>query len=216
MAFRRKNEPELDQLDDDALVEYIVSAREADETGEFVKATGILVYRRYEVMLSYTLKVIDGRHDAEDVVGQAIAHAIAPSFRGGSAGEFFSRLWTILDRRIADFHRKQGRTPKHSSLDQYDAERPDPYDVTPSRDGDFVDGLAIRSVWELAVSELSERNLEIVVLRAQGYSAKEVIARMRRDGFDGADELTVANVNQVFSRFMKDSREPLTGDSGTT
>ena len=216
MAFRPKNESELDQLDDDDLVEYIVAARGAGETEEFVRATGILVYRRYEVMIAYTMKddKINSIQDAEDIVGQAIANAIAPSFEGGSAGEFFSRLWTILDRRIVDFHRKRMRTPDASSLDAYDGDKPDPYEVTPSGGGDFVNGVWIRDGWGRAIAGLSERNLEIVRLRAQGYSAKEVIERMREDGIDGAAELTVENVNQVYSRFRKDSRESLTGETG--
>ena len=221
MAFRPKNESELDQLDDDDLVEYIVAARGAGETAEFVRATGVLVYRRYEVMIAYTMKPgadgkkkVDRIEDAEDIVGQAIASAIAPSFEGGSAGEFFSRLWTILDRRIVDFYRKKERTPNASSLDAYDADKPDPYDVTPSRDGDFVNGVWIRDGWGRAIAGLSERNLEIVRLRAQGYSAKEVIEQMREDGIDGAAELTVENVNQVYSRFRKVSRESLTGETG--
>ena len=217
MAFRPKNEQELDQLDDDSLVEYVIAAREAEETAEFIKATGILVYRRYEVMLAYTMKQgkeIQNVSDAEDIVGQAIASAIKPSFEGGSAGEFFSRLWTILDRRIIDFKRKRGRAPKISSLDDcdYDSDRPNPYDVTPAGGGDFVDGLVAREGWGAAISGLSERDLEIVRLRARGYRAKEVIELMRDNGFDGAEDLTVANVNQVYSRFKRDNRDHLTGE----
>lgn len=216
MTFRPKNELELDQLDDDALVEYVVAAREAGSEEEFIKATGILVYRRYEAMLGYTMKSdkITSIHDAEDIVGQAIAHALRPSFEGGSAGEFFGRVWTILDRRIIDFHRKAGRTPPADSLDAYDADRPDPYDVTPGKGGDFVDGFVIREEWGRAVAKLSPRDLEIVRLRARGFEAKEVIERMQADGFDGADDLTVDNVNQIYSRFKRANREPLTGDTG--
>jgi DNA-directed RNA polymerase specialized sigma24 family protein len=216
LTFRPKNESELDQLDDDDLVNYVVSAREAGETDEFVRATGILVFRRYEAMLGYTMKheKITRIVDAEDIVGQAIAHAINPTFSGGSAGEFFSRVWTILDRRIIDFLRKQGRSPQTSSLDSYDDGKPDPYVVTPAGGGDFVDGFVLREEWGKVIADMSPRNVEIVRLRAQGYSAKEVIELMQNDGIDGADELTVANVNQVYSRFKRDSRDSLAGDSG--
>jgi hypothetical protein len=77
-----------------------------------------------------------------------------------------------------------------------------------------VDGFVLREEWGKVIAEMSPRNVEIVRLRAQGYSAKEVIELMQNDGIDGADELTVANVNQVYSRFKRDSRDSLAGDSG--
>lgn len=102
--FRPRNEHELDQLDDEALLAYYAAARELGHPSAG-RALGVLVFRYFpDVHRRCRAKVPPA--DAEDVAQEAVVSAIRSKLDGKSVGEFRNWLNRITGRRIADYTRK--------------------------------------------------------------------------------------------------------------
>lgn len=210
MTFRPKNDLELDQLDDDDLVEYVVAARRAGETGTYRDAVAILVYRREGQFYGIARSKVPTDADANDIVYEALLGIIKGSFDGERTDQFFAWAFRILRNKIADFHRKS--RPKTVSLDDLGKNDLKGYELVGSEDGDFTEMVDLIVLWEDALARESERDARIVELRKDGSPAKEVIEILIEEGVDGAGEVTVANVNTIFSRFKKKNRPIFEGD----
>ena len=101
----RLNENELDRLDSDALIAYIREAHDAGKPDCARTALGVLVYRHFDdVVRRVRIKIPTS--DVEDVAMNAVTSAFKSAFDGTAVGQFVSWLNTIVDRRIADYHRK--------------------------------------------------------------------------------------------------------------
>ena len=196
--FRERPENELHGLSDDDLIDYIRRARDSGAARAVRLALSILVYGHWDRLVARALLKIP-RDEAEDVAALALEGAIRSAFDGESVGQFRSWLNTIVDRRVADYHRK----PRLETTRIPDRDADDEWGEEPAADfeGDTID--AARAI-ELALGELGEdhrRVVEIYVLT--GGSAREAAAAV-----EGMSE---ANVHQIGSRFRRRLRELLEG-----
>lgn len=210
MTFRPKNDLELDQLDDDALVAYVVAARRAGQAEAFQEAVAVLVYRRERQFFWIARSKVPTDGDAEDIVYEAFFGIIRGSFDGERTDQFFAWAFRILRNKIADFHRKARL--QTVSLDDLGRDDLNGYELVGSEDGDFTEVVDLMLLWEAALAGESERDARIVELRKDGSPAREVIEILIEEGVDGAGEVTVANVNTIFSRFKKKNRPIFEGD----
>jgi RNA polymerase sigma factor (sigma-70 family) len=210
LTFRPKNDLELDQLDDDDLVQYVVAAREAGDADAFRNGVAMLVYRRERQFFWIARKKVPTDSDADEIVYEAFLGIIRGSFDGERTDQFFAWAFRILRNKIADFHRRK-RLPS-VSLDEFGKGGANGYEMVGSEDGDFTEVVDLMVLWESALARESVRDARIIELRKDGSPAKEVIEILIEEGVDGAGEVTVANVNTIFSRFKKKNRPIFEGD----
>jgi RNA polymerase sigma factor (sigma-70 family) len=193
LKFRKKSEHQLSPLSDDDLVAYLVAARDVGQHGDVRLAAGMLVWRRYDVLLALVRLKVDDDRDVEDIVQQIVEDTMKAAFKGEHTGEFFSLMKTIQKRRVADFYDRKSRTPNQ---------------VGPNGDGTSpLDGLAgdddpiAGSIAEAALNQVldgySERNRTVITMKIDGYPARE-IAELIGNG------MSAANVDQIFSRFRRE------------
>lgn len=108
--FRPLTDVQLAALDDDAIIAHIRAARAAGDRAAATLAVRVLVFGYLGIVRArVALKV--PREDVELVAGTAFESAFKAAFRGESVGEFRSWLNTIVDRRVADYHRARERRP---------------------------------------------------------------------------------------------------------
>lgn len=195
MKFRAKSEHELSHLSDDDLVAYLVAARGAGQEGEVRTAAGILVWRRHQVLLALVRLKVDDDRDVEDIVQQILEDAIKAAFNGEHAGEFFSLMKTIQERRVADFYAKRNRIPKQAGSHE-DGTGP----LDDLADGeDLIAGSIAEAALDKVLDDYSERNRTVITMKMDGHPAREIADRL-------GDGLSAANVDQIFSRFRKEFR----------
>jgi RNA polymerase sigma factor (sigma-70 family) len=207
--FRELPEHRLNDLDDEALVDYLRAAREAGCHEAMKPAVAVLVYGYHETLRNRArLKLPDG--EVDDVVAETMASAVASFFGGSSVGEFKSWLHTILSRRIADFHEARKRSPKtaplpseHQGDDEVWGREPAvPFegDAQHARD-------CIRRAYEELDNDRHRRVIDLYLLGP--HSAAEATELVD----DGMSE---ANVHQIASRFQRRVKELLEGGSDTS
>lgn len=141
------------------------------------------------------------RDDAEDVAALVLEGAIRSAFDGESVGQFRSWLNTIVDRRVADYHRRPRLETTHIP------EGEDEWGEEPAIDfeGDTID--TTRAI-DAALAELSDDHRRVV----EAYVLRGGPARDAADEVGGMSE---ANVHQIGSRFRRRLRELLEGGDGT-
>jgi DNA-directed RNA polymerase specialized sigma24 family protein len=103
--LRPLNETELDRLDSDALIAHIREASDLGKPEDARRALAVLVFRHYDDMRR-RVSIRIPRADVEDVAMNAVTSAIKSAFDGTAVGQFINWLNRIVDRRIADYHRK--------------------------------------------------------------------------------------------------------------
>jgi len=199
--FRERPDRELERLSDEELIEYIVGARDAGRLDACNRAGAILVHGYWAIVVARArLKVPPA--DAEDVAGQAVVSAITTfAFAGASIGEFRGWLHTIVDRRIADYHRTRERRPPPERLPEAGGDDDAAWGVEPWEEGD-IDAIDVQSVVDQAFAELSETHQRVVELYGfDDLSAAGAAARI--------PDMTEANVHQIYTRFRARLRELL-------
>src|SRR3954447_13512597 len=85
--FRKLSDNELDELDDDALVAYLVAARDAGEPGEVKRAMAFLVYGRMDLVQTIVADRVPP-HAIERVASEAMIETMSAVFDGVSVGQF--------------------------------------------------------------------------------------------------------------------------------
>ena len=112
--FRPRRDDELNGWSDDDLIAHIRAARAAGDRKQARRALQILVFGHHpNITRRVSLKVPS--EDVELVAGAAFESAFTSAFDGRSVGEFHSWLQTIVARRIADYHRRDGLAGSSSS-----------------------------------------------------------------------------------------------------
>jgi len=211
LKFRAVSQNEQARLSDDDLVAYLRSAGDSGQDDEAATAAGILVSRRIDVLASIVRNRINsaGDEDVEDIVSTVMEHTIKARFDGKHAGQFFSLMLTILDRRIVDFIDRQGREPKiartfddgTSSLDLVvDGEDP-------------IGASALLVTLQGVLEKYSQRDRMVIEMRIDGIPSKEVAERVQTSGVEDGAEMSFQNVDQIYKRFRDRHREEL--DPGT-
>ena len=204
-SFRELREHDLQTLSDDRLIAYMREARAAARFDALKLALAVLVHGYWSTVLKRcSMKV--NENDVEDVAARALDSAIASAFDGSSTGEFVSWLHTIVDRRIADYHRSKEGKPLNVPLPTEHLEDEEVWGHEPAESfqGDAIDA---QRALETAYCELRAEHSQVIDLYVLGpYGAAEAAGRI--------DGMTEDNVHQIASRFQRRFRELL--ESGDT
>ena len=196
--LRVLTEPELERLDDDALLDYLRRAAAArhPSAGD---ALAIIVFGHWVNVERRVRMKIPAAH-VEDLTGDIVADAIGSAFAGESVGEFRSWLSTITQRAIADFYRRgPGRTPT----------------VALDDDKSAVQVAAPDERGTIEVSDAIERVMG--TMREEHRRVVDLVVFADRPASEAAEQIpgmSEANVHQVVSRFRRALRTELDGDTG--
>ncbi len=123
------------------------------------------------------------------------------SFEGEHVGQFVNYIRTVTSRRIADHTDREKKRLSTDPLGPFEGEDdlwgPEPNGTTGLPEDELLAKEAIESV----TSTRSVEHQRIIVLRRAGLPSKEIAERL--------PGVSVANIDQVFSRFGKDLRKML-------
>lgn len=194
--FEELPEHVLRTLDDEGLVGYMRSARQAGHPEAMKPAIGILVFGYWDTLVNRArMRLPEG--DAEDVAAEAATSAIASAFDGRSVGEFRSWLHTILSRRIADYHEARKRKPKTTELPGEHLGDDEVWGREPAVEFEG-DALFASECLDRAYDEIENDQHRLVIdLYVYGpRSARDTAAEAGRG-------MTETNVHQISSRFQK-------------
>jgi DNA-directed RNA polymerase specialized sigma24 family protein len=207
--FRHLSDLDLQGLSDDALIDHVRRARDAGEFDDAKLALSVLVFGHMDtVERRVRLKV--PTHNVEFVASSAMMSAITSAFNGQSVGEFHSWLHTIVDRRIADYHRR-------SRVDQvpFPSEHVGDASVWGQLPGvgDETGTVEVASIVEELLAELSSVHREVVELavfdqRSAADISAEVAARF------AGEKISADNVYKIAQRFRDSLRRRLESEDG--
>lgn len=211
-AFRQLDEARLAELDEAALIEYLLDARAAGDKDQADLALKIFAFGMEDALRGFVRSRLNSHGDAviEEVAERALEDAIQsiPTLRGSTREEARGFVFKIARFRIADFLRK-GRLST-TSID--DDDRPDsPHQQERLSVGDEWNVVDTTLVLDQLLAELREDHRAVVELFVlSGYSAREAadLVRSRVDGRFN-DSMSEQNVHQIASRFRKDLRARL-------
>lgn len=212
---RRLTESELALLGDDELVAQVAAAREAGDPVGAKMAAAQLAYG-FEPLIKARVACRVPLEDVDDVAQESLVSIVGASFGGKVLGEFRSFLLTVVDRRIADYHRERGRRPVQARLPGGEGE--DAWGEEPAVE-DASAPTAIRDAVERVLATRSHHHALMIrlygpdAIDGEDLAAAEVAEEVRRR-LDGR-EVSVANVQQVWHRFKIDLADELTsGEDG--
>ena len=201
---------------------YVVEARSEGEEGLYRGALGMLVFRWEGIFLnraerriapscreSGTLSVAE---EAAEIVLETFKDVIQGlgRFEGVAAGQFHKYAQTILDRRVADWFRARNGSPAFHSYDGSRTamgEESGLYEVVGDGGVDVESAVEIRILWDQALAAEKERDALVVLLKARGHTAAEVVELIEQQRLDGGEALTTDNVDTIYSRFRKKNRD---------
>ena len=207
--FRELPEHRLNDLDDEALVDYLRAAREAGCHEAMKPAVAVLVYGYYET-LRYRARLKLPDEEVDDVVAETMASAVTSFFAGSSVGEFKSWLHTILSRRIADFHEARKRSPKTAPLPSEHEGEDEVWGREPAVPFEG-DAQHARDCIHRAYEELeNDRHRRVIDIYLLGPHSAAEAAEIVGDG------MSEANVHQIASRFQRRVKELLEERSDTS
>ena len=205
-AFKEKGEHELAAMAEDRLIAYLLDARA--NGAPTALSVSILVYKlmsnvRRRVAMKVPAEAI------EEVAEAVLLSALTSDFDGSSVGEFRSWLSTIIQRRIADYHRSPKTDVRLVPLpDEHEGDD----EVWGARASVPFEGEAIDVERALARarSELNREHQEVVLLYVfEDLSAAEVAGRV--------DGVSQANVHKIAQRYRDRVSELLAdGDDTST
>ena len=190
---------------EDELIAYLLGARAAGNREATGLAVAMLVYGFMDnVQRRVAMKVPP--ESAEDVAKSVLLSALASPFDGGSVGEFRKWVGTIIQRRIADFHRDPRREMQTSPLPTEHQGDEDVWGGEPTVEfeGDTVD---VRRAIDQAYSELNPLHQQVVDLSIwEDLAAGDVAERL---------DVSPANVHKITQRFRDriDELFPRDGDT---
>ena len=192
-------------MSEDGLIAYLLAARAAGNRDATGLAVSMLVYGFMDnVQRRVAIKVPP--ESVEHVAKSVLLSALASPFDGGSVGEFRKWVGTIVQRRIADFHRDPRREIHTGPLPTEHQGDEDVWGEEPAVDfeGDTVD---VRRAIDQAHSELNPLHQQVVNLSIwEDLAAGEVATRLG---------VSAANVHKITQRFRDriDELFPRDGDT---
>ena len=202
--LRHLSDLELQELSDDELIARLRLARAAGEFDAAKLALSVLVFGHMgNVERRVKLKV--PTHAAEFVASNAMISAITSAFNGQSAGEFHSWLHTIVDRRIADYHRR-ARVEQLPLPDEHIGDEA-VWGQLPGTE-DETGAVEVETLVEGLLDELSLVHREVVELAVFGQLSAADVARELAAKFPG-EKISADNVYKIAQRFRDRLRDRL-------
>jgi RNA polymerase sigma factor (sigma-70 family) len=211
LIFEPKNSYELQKLQDEALIEHLVAARDADDDEQMASAVSIVCFKYTPRIRAMALaKGIKGQH-LEDLVQGVFESSIksAAGFTGSHVGDVVNWIKTITRFRIADYHKALERVSDTDSIDiggeagsfTIEPSEPEATSASPTR----------IMLYEL-LAELPKPHRAVVICRLAGFKSKEVASMVNSESTIDETEMTPANVDQIYSRFRTELRVRLMMD----
>ena len=207
--FRELTDIELNALGDDELIAYIRTARDAGMLGAARLGLRIMVFGHMgNVERRVKLKVPE--HAVDLVAGQAFESAFTAAFDGTSVGEFRSWLNTIVDRRIADYTRRN--RPREQPLET-DGERAPTDEPSVEPETGLVEAQSAVDQAMAGLNPMHQRVIDLYVFSDSGPTADEVARRVTAET---GTPMSENNVHQIARRFRLDLKEILRGGGDTS
>jgi RNA polymerase sigma factor (sigma-70 family) len=205
--FRPLSHEQLNTLSDEDLIAYVRSARAARAPAEARAAVQTLVYG-YRNDIVRKVRLTMKEHAVDEVADQALIRAVKSTFDGESVGQFKSWLWTIVDREIVDWYRRQERRPTETALPEEHEGRDDIWGASLTIEPDWDTGIDTRRCVDRAIAGLNDQHRRVVKLYwLEDVNAKDTAAQTGE---------TEANVYQVANRFKRSLRQCLDEDRDTS
>jgi DNA-directed RNA polymerase specialized sigma24 family protein len=202
--FRHLSDLELRELSDDELIARVRSARDAGEFEAAKLALSVLVFG-HMANVERRVKLKVPTLAVEFVASNAMISAITSAFNGQSAGEFHSWLHTIVDRRIADYHRR-GRVEQVPLPDEHVGDEV-VWGQLPGAE-DETGAVEVENLVEELLDELSLLHREVVELAVFGQLSAAGVAGELAAKFPG-EKMSADNVYKIAQRFRDRLRHRL-------
>ncbi len=208
--FRPLGDNEIHALDDEQILAYALSARDAGRPADAARALQILAWGYRDIVRSRVVRRVP-TEVAEDVADAAILRAVAQvlkagAFKGTSQGEFRKWLHTIVDRQVVDFFRARERRVSETALPEEHAGEEDAPQATAAVTDDGTGAVEVQALIDQALAEVNADHREVVELYVFGrWTAAETAERV-------GGGMTENNVHQIGHRFRERMRELLEDD----
>jgi hypothetical protein len=214
--FERLDEGALARLSDEELVEYVVAAHEAGYLESARRAAGIVTWRQEPLTRSLVAAKVPP-DCCDDVISDAFESFAKSAFDGKVILSVRAFMVRITKRRIADFHRARERHPEQVPLTGEHLGEEDFWGEEESVE-DETGAVAILDAVDRVLATRSELHRRVLMLYGpepiggEDLAGAEVVERMREDH---GEEVSVANVQQIWRRFKVDlEKELAAGEDG--
>ncbi|MGK2955856.1 MAG: sigma-70 family RNA polymerase sigma factor [Solirubrobacterales bacterium] len=202
----------MQKLQDEALIEHLVAARDAGDDEQMALAVSILCFK-YEprIRAMGLAKGIKGTH-LDDLVQDVFESSIksATGFSGSHVGEIVNWIKTITRFRIADYYKAIERVPDLDSIDATEDEGN--FTIEPSEPGETSASPTRIMLYEL-LAEFPKPHRAVVICRLAGFKSKEAASMINNESMIDETSMTATNVDKIYSRFRTELRIRLMMDS---
>lgn len=193
------------EMSEDELIAYLLAARSAGDLEASSLAVSMLVWGFMgNIQRRVAMKVPP--ESVEDVARHVLLSALASPFGGGSVGEFRNWVGTIVQRRVADFHRDPRREIRMDPLPTEHQGDDAVWGEEPAEEfaGDTVD---VQRAIDQAYQELNPLHQQVIDLSIwEDLSAGDVSGRL---------DVSAANVHKIAQRFRDRVDELFPRDGNT-
>jgi DNA-directed RNA polymerase specialized sigma24 family protein len=199
----------LDRLSDEDLVAYVVAAHEAGQPETGKRATDILAFRIQPFVEARVVAKI-GPHSREDVAMEVLTSFLQSAFDGKVILSVRAFVATIAKRRIADHYRRLERHPDQVPLPGGGSEDEDVWGEEPGSEDD-TSAIGFMGAVDRLLAERSELHQRVIrmygpeAMNGLDFTGAEVVEALAEQG----EEITVANVQQIWHRFKDDLKAEL-------
>jgi RNA polymerase sigma factor (sigma-70 family) len=212
-AFRHLSDHELNELSDDELFDYMVRARAAGQRDAAKLALQMLVFGHLDT-IEKRVRLKVPAEAVDEVVGKAFLSAVVGRLRGESYGEFRSWLNTIVDRRIADYHRRKNRPDEVPLASEHEGDEAI-WGEVPTVEGE-ADAVEAAAVIEQVLDARRDVHRRVVEVYAFDQATADETADQVNAEMAPNPVMTKDNVHQIYSRFRKDLIDALEGEGNTS
>jgi len=200
--FERLDDPGLDRLSDEELVEYVVAARAAIQPDAGRRGIEILTYRLQPLVETRVAGKVH-RDSRDDVVMEILESFVRSAFAGKVIASARAFISTIARRRIADHYRARERHPDQVPLPAEHGDDAEIWGEEPASE-DATALVEIEDAIARVLARRSESHRRMIMLYAPGAMGGEDLSGAgvaERMLSDHGEEVSVDNVQQVWRRF---------------
>ena len=204
-GFEPLDDGRLDRKSDEELVAYVVDAFSAGNYEAGRRAAGIVTWRLEPLVRGRVVARVPTNH-CDDVVMNALESFVKSVFRGKVIHSVRAFMATIVQRRIADFHRDREGDPEQLPLAGEHVGEEDSYGAEESVEGE-TGLIAAKDAIDRVLASRSDFHRKVILLYGpepvggEDLPAREVAERMNSDHGETVSE---ANVQQIWRRFKVD------------
>ena len=169
--------------------------------------------RRLTLSTPSAFAASSGAHAVDEVAGKAFLGAVVGRLRGESVGEFRSWLNTIVDRRIADFHRRRNRPHEVPLAREHEGDE-EIWGEMPKVE-DEAAAVETAAVIDQVLATMSPVHGRVVEVYAFDQAPADETADHVNAELIPNPPMTRDNVHQIYSRFRRQLVRALAGEGDT-